>query len=61
MLNKYLGDYINTLGNTRDTLAARIIRGNAIFVEIRSILSEIPLGTRRAEIGLALREAWFVN
>ena len=58
---KYLGDYINTLGNTRDTLAARIIRGNAIFVEIRSILSEIPLGTRRAEIGLALREAWFVN
>ena len=58
---KYLGDFINTLGNTKDTMAARITRGNAIVVEIRSILNEIPLGTRRTEIGLALREAWFIN
>ena len=58
---KYLGDLINTAGTTKDTFAARLSRGNAILVEIRSILSEIPLGTRRTEIGLALREAWFIN
>ena len=58
---KYLGDFINTSGNTKDTLASRISRGNAIFVEMRSLLNEIPLGIRRAEIGLALREAWFIN
>ena len=58
---KYLGDFINTAGTTKDTFATRITRGNAILVEIRSILNEIPLGTRRTEIGLALREAWFIN
>ena len=58
---KYLGDFINTSGNTKDTLAARITRGNAILVELRSMLNEIPLGTRQTEIGLALREAWFIN
>ena len=58
---KYLGDFINTSGNTKDTLAARITRGNAIVAEIKSLLNEIPLGTRRTEIGLALREAWFIN
>ena len=58
---KYLGDFVSTSGSTKDTVEARIIRGNAISVEIRSILNEIPLGTRRTEIGLALREAWFIN
>ena len=58
---KYLGDFINTSGNIKDTPTARITRGNAILVELRSILNEIPLGTRRTEIGLALREAWFIN
>ena len=29
--------------------------------EIRAILSEIPLGKWRLEIGLALRDAWFLN
>ena len=58
---KYLGDYINTAGSTKDTLAARISRGNAIYAEMKSLLNEIPLGTKRTEIGLALREAWFLN
>ena len=58
---KYLGDIINVAGTAKDTIAARLSRGNAILVEIRSILSEIPLGTRRTEIGLALREAWFLS
>jgi hypothetical protein len=40
---------------------ARKIRAYAILAEIRALLSEIPLGSRRMEIGLALREAWFVN
>ena len=36
-------------------------RAYAILAEIRALLSEIPLGSRRLEIGLALRDAWFVN
>ena len=31
------------------------------MTEIRALLSEIPLGTKRFEIGMALRDAWFIN
>ena len=36
-------------------------RGYAILSEMGALLSEVPLGNRRVEIGLALREAWFLN
>ena len=58
---KYLGDFITKDAKSNATLVARKIRAYAILAEIRALLSEIPLGSRRMEIGLALREAWFVN
>jgi predicted metal-binding protein len=58
---KYLGDYVNTSGNSKDTLAARVSRGYAVLSEMRVLLSDIPLGRKRVEIGISLREAWFIN
>ena len=58
---KYLGDFITKDANSNATLAARKSRAYAILAEIRAFLTEIPLGSRRMEIGLALRDAWFVN
>ena len=58
---KYLGDYVTSKANANDTLEARRIRAYAILSEIRAILSEIPLGKWKLEIGLALRDAWFLN
>ena len=58
---KYLGDFITKEGNSNATLCARKTRAYAILAEIRSILTEIPLGSRKMEIGLALRDAWFLN
>ena len=58
---KYLGDFVTSEANSNDTLIARKTRAYAILAEIRALLSEIPLGSRRLEIGLALKDAWFVN
>ena len=38
-------------------LSARKLRAYAFLAAIRSILTEIPIGSRNMEIGLALREA----
>ena len=58
---KYLGDFVTKEANSNATLVARKSRAYAILAEIRAILTEIPLGSRRMEIGLALRDAWFLN
>ena len=58
---KYLGDFVTKDANSNATLCARKSRAYAILAEIRSILTEIPLGSRKVEIGLALRDAWFLN
>ena len=58
---KYLGDLITSEENSNKTLIARKTWEYAILAEIRALLNEIPLGSRRLEIGLALRDAWFVN
>ena len=58
---KYLGDFVTTKANANETLEARRVRAYAILSEIRAILSEIPLGKWKLEIGLALRDAWFLN
>jgi hypothetical protein len=58
---KYLGDYVTSQGNSNETLITRKARAFAILSEIRALLQDIPLGSRRMEIGLALRDAWFVN
>ena len=48
-------------GNSRETIRDRKTRGNAILTEIRAILKDIPLGNQRNQIGLLLRQAWFIN
>ena len=58
---KYLGDYISKSGNSKETIKSRKIRGNAIFSNMKAILQDIPLGRRRTQIGLVLRQSWFVN
>ena len=58
---KYLGDFVTNEANANETLIARKARAYAILTEIRALLSEIPLGTKRFEIGMALRGAWFIN
>ena len=54
---KYLGDFVTSEANSNETLIARKTRAYAILAEIRALLSKIPLGSRRLEIGLALRDA----
>ena len=58
---KYLGDFVTKEANSNATLVARKSRAYAILAEIRALLTEIPLGSKRMEIGLALRDAWFLN
>ena len=58
---KYLGDYVTNKANSKETIKARTIRGNAIISEMRAMLRDIPLGNRRTQIGLVLRQAWFIN
>ena len=58
---KYFGDFVTKEANSNATLVARKSRAYAILAEIRAILTEIPLGSRQMEIGLALRDAWFLN
>ena len=58
---KYLGDYITKYGNSKETIKERRTRGNAIVSEMRALLRDIPLGSFRTQIGLVLRQAWFLN
>ena len=58
---KYLGDFVTSNGNSKETIHSRKIRGNAILTEIRAILKDIPLGNQRNQTGLLLRQAWFLN
>ena len=58
---KYLGDIIDNTGKCRATIKERQKKGYGIVAEILAILSEIPLGQYRMEIGLLLRQAMLVN
>ena len=58
---KYLGDYITAKGNNKDNITERVNKGHAIIGEINNILTEIPLGRYRIDIGLKLRQAMFIN
>ena len=37
------------------------MRGDSILSNMRAILEDIPLGNRRTQTGLILKEAWFIN
>ena len=57
---KYLGDYLTSLANPKATILDRKSKGYGIISEMRAILQDIPLGVKRYEIGLTLRQAWFL-
>ena len=58
---KYLGDQINNKGTIKDTIIERTNKGYAIVSQIMALLKELPIGSLRTQIGLILRDAWFVN
>ena len=58
---KYLGDFITNNANPKATIQDRKRKGYGILSELKAILTEIPLGPKRCEIGLTLRQAWFIN
>jgi hypothetical protein len=58
---KYLGDYLTSYASPAATLQDRKCKGYGILGEIRAILNDIPLGSKRLETGLTLRESWFLN
>ena len=47
--------------NPKATIEDRKNKGNGILSKMHALLQDIPLGSKRLEIGLTLREAWFVN
>ena len=58
---KYLGDFISHEGKNEATMNNRIQRAYSYLSEIRALLTDMPFGKRRLEIGLMLRNAMFVN
>ena len=58
---KYLGDYVTHHANPKATIEDRKKKGNGILSEMWAILGDIPLGERRFEMGMTLRQAWFIN
>ena len=58
---KYLGDVFHSSGKAKYKLLDRTTKAHAILSEIWAILTDVPLGKYRTEIGLQLRQAMFVN
>ena len=58
---KYLGDFISHDGKHDATMSNRIQRAYSYLSEIRALLTDMPFGKRRLQIGLMLRDAMFVN
>ena len=51
---KYLGDVISENGSIDETIKLRKMRGYSYIAEIRALLSELPFGHRRVQVGLML-------
>ena len=58
---KYLGDFLTTKANSKETVESRKSKGYAILSEISAMLKYVPMGNRRTQIGLELQKAWFQN
>ena len=58
---KYLGYYLTHNANPKATIEDRKKKGNGILSEMSAILGDIHLGQRRFEMGMTLRQAWFIN
>ena len=60
-LEKYLGDLVSQTGKSRTNIESRRGKGFGLCSQILAILSEIPLGNHKIEIGLILRQAMLLN
>ena len=60
-MEKYLGDIIHKDGKQHATFVERLAKGYGIVANILALLSDIPLGHRRIETGLELKQASFIN
>ena len=58
---KYLGDQVNKYAKHASTVSKRRAKGFGIISDISQILDVIPAGKRRIQMGLHLRQAWFIN
>ena len=58
---KYLGEVIHQNGKQHATLVDRLAKGYGIISNIIALIDDIPLGHRRVQIGLELRQAWLIN
>ena len=58
---KYLGDQINKYAKHGSTISKRRARGFGIISDIIQIIDSIPDGRRRVQIGLHLRQSWFID
>ena len=57
---KYLGDILQDNGKLDKTIEDRVAKGYGKVSEILAILSEVPLGKYRVQMGLHLRQAMFI-
>ena len=55
------GDFLTENVNPKEAIHDRKRKRNGILSDMRAILEDIPLGSKRLEIGLILRNAWSVN
>ena len=58
---KYLGDIIDQSGKLDETINKRVEKAWAYYSQIKAIIEDLPLGKRKVECGLILREAMLIN
>ena len=58
---KYLGDILLSSGKLTKTIEDRCAKGFGVVTQILGILSEIPLGKYKIQMGLHLRQAMLIN
>ena len=58
---KYLGDIIDESGGIEATIKTRVQKAWGYHSQIKAMLNELPLGKRRVQAGLKLREAMLIN
>ena len=61
LAEKYLGDIVSERGTLDETIRDNKFKGYTYISEIRALMSDIPFGNRRIEIGIMLRDAMFAN
>ena len=58
---KYLGDILVNNGKIQKTIDERCAKGYGLVSQILAILSEVPLGKYKIQMGLHLRQAMLIN